>query len=125
MGDKGLFLIISRIVKNRNIRSKDTVIRKFIFNLIIGKGEHNMKFEYVIKDSVGIHARPAGSLVKKVKEYSSKVTIIKGDKSVDGNKLMALMSLGIKCGDTITVKVEGDDEDTAGPDIKLFFEENL
>ena len=84
-----------------------------------------MKFEYVIKDSVGIHARPAGSLVKKVKEYSSKVTIIKGDKSADGNKLMALMSLGIKCGDTITVRVEGDDEDTAGPDIKHFFEENL
>ena len=83
------------------------------------------EFNYTITDPQGIHARPAGSLVKKVKEYSSKVTIIKEDKSVDGNKLMALMSLGIKCGDTITVRVEGDDEDTAGPDIKLFFEENL
>lgn len=112
-------------MKNRNIRSKDTVIRNFNFNKVIGKGEVNMTFEYVIKDKVGIHARPAGSLVKKVKEYNSKVTITKEDKSADGNKLMALMSLGVKCGDTITVMVEGDDEDTAGPALKQFFEENL
>ena len=84
-----------------------------------------MRFEYVIKDSIGIHARPAGSLVKKVKEFNSTVTIIKGEKSADGQKLMALMGMGIKCGDTIIVTVEGEDEATAGPAIKNFFEENL
>ncbi len=84
-----------------------------------------MKFEYVIKDSVGIHARPAGNLVKKVKEYKSKVIITKDGKSAEGNKLMALMSLGIKCGDTVIVTVEGDDENIAGPAIRHFFEENL
>ena len=32
-------------------------------------------FEYTIKDELGIHARPAGMLVKEVKNYDSKVTI--------------------------------------------------
>ena len=54
------------------------------------------EFTYTIKEPVGIHARPAGLLVKEVKGYQSTVTIIKGDKSVNAVKLMALMGMGIK-----------------------------
>ena len=61
-------------------------------------------FDYVIKDEVGIHARPAGLLGKKCKEFASTVTIAKGDKEAGATKLMALMGLGVKCGDTVTVK---------------------
>ena len=43
-------------------------------------------FEYTIKDSVGIHARPAGLLVKEIKRFGSKVTISKGEKTVDGSE---------------------------------------
>ena len=64
------------------------------------------EFTYTIKEPVGIHARPDGLLVKEVKGYQSTVTIIKGDKSVNAVKLMALMGMGIKCGDTVTVQVE-------------------
>ena len=67
-------------------------------------------FEYVIKDEVGIHARPAGNLAKEAKKYESVVTIKKGEKSAAATKLMAVMSLGVKCGDTITVEVEGADK---------------
>ena len=38
------------------------------------------EFDYTIKDAVGIHARPAGQLVKLVKGLDSTVTISKGDK---------------------------------------------
>ena len=82
-------------------------------------------FEYTITDPVGIHARPAGILVKEIKKYASTVTISKGDKSVNALKLMALMGMGIKQNDTITVTVEGADEDTAAAEFEVFFKNNL
>ena len=82
-------------------------------------------FDYVIKDEVGIHARPAGNLAKEAKKYESVVTIKKGEKSAAATKLMAVMSLGVKCGDTIKVEVEGADEETVVAEVKAFFENNL
>ena len=82
-------------------------------------------FDYVITDEVGIHARPAGILVKECKKYGSKISVVKDGKSAVASKLMALMGLGVKCGDTVTVQIEGDDEDTAYEAIKAFFEANL
>ena len=55
-------------------------------------------FSYTITDEVGIHARPAGLLAKKAKEFESVCTIEKGGKSVNITKLMALMGLGVKQG---------------------------
>lgn len=83
------------------------------------------KFEYTIKDEVGIHARPAGLLVKEAKQYESKITVTKDGKSAEAAKLMALMSLGVKCGETVEVAVEGGDEEKAYEGIKTFFEANL
>ncbi|PWM98448.1 HPr family phosphocarrier protein [Massilioclostridium coli] len=83
-------------------------------------------FQYVIKDENGIHARPAGLLVKKVSVLEDcMVTIQKGERSADARKLFALMSLGVVCGDEITVKVNGGDEIAAEKEIKEFFEQNL
>lgn len=79
-------------------------------------------FNYVIKDEVGIHARPASELVKEAKKYASVITISKGDKSAVATKLMAVMSLGVKCGEEITLTVEGEDEDTALEGMKAFME---
>ena len=82
-------------------------------------------FEYTIKDELGIHARPAGMLVKEAKKYESTVTIVKGDRKADARKLMMLMSLGVKCGEEITVEAEGPDEDAAAAGLEKFFEETL
>ena len=72
------------------------------------------EFVYTIKEPVGIHARPAGMLAKEAKACQSTVTLVdKNGKSVDATRLMALMGMGIKCGDTVTVRIEGADEDTA------------
>lgn len=80
---------------------------------------------YTITDPNGIHARPAGVLVKTLKGYNSSVTISKGEKSVDMKKLLALMGMGIKQGDTVTVKVEGDDEETCSAEIEKALKENF
>lgn len=82
-------------------------------------------FSYVVKDEVGIHARPAGLLVKEAKKYESKITLSKDGKSAEANKLMAVMSLGVKCGQTVEIVITGSDEETAYQGMKKFFEETL
>ena len=82
-------------------------------------------FEYTITDPVGIHARPAGILVKEIKKYASTVTVIKGEKAVNALKLMALMGMGIKQGDTVKVTIEGADEETTAAEIESFFKANF
>lgn len=90
------------------------------------KEEMKMKsFSYTVKDELGIHARPAGMLVKEVKNFQSKVTLEKDGKSVDASRLMAVMGMGVKKDQTVTVTVEGDDEEAACDAIKAFFETNL
>lgn len=90
------------------------------------KGGKKMKtFDYTIKDALGIHARPAGLLVKEVGKYQSKISLTKDGKTVDAARLMAVMSLGVKQGQTITVTAEGDDEEAAASRIQAFLEANL
>ena len=84
------------------------------------------QFTYVINDPIGIHARPAGLLVKAVKALDSAVTIAKADgKSAGGAKLMALMGLGIKQGETVTVTLEGGSEEADAASLEQFFKDNL
>lgn len=84
------------------------------------------QFQYVITDPVGIHARPAGLLVKAAKALDSTVTIEKvGGKSASANKLMAVMGLGVKAGDTVNVTVEGGNEEANAAAMEQFFKENL
>ena len=82
-------------------------------------------FEYTVKDELGIHARPAGLLVKAAKEFASEITITKGEKQAGCTKLIAIMGLGVKCGDTVTVTINGDDEEAAEAAMKEFFESTL
>ena len=82
-------------------------------------------FEYTFKDELGIHARPAGLLVKEAKKYESECTITKDGKTKKLTQLMMLMSLGVKQGETVTVTAEGADEDAAIAGLKEFFEANL
>ena len=85
------------------------------------------QFNYTITDEQGIHARPAGILVKEVKKYASKITIEANGKSADAGKhFWLLWGMGIKKGTEITVSVDGADEVEAAPsDRGHFFKENL
>lgn len=82
-------------------------------------------FEYTITDPQGIHARPAGQLVNEAKKFSSKITITKDGKSADAKKIFAVMGLGVKAGQVITVTAEGDDEAEAIKGIEDFLTSNL
>lgn len=83
------------------------------------------KFTYTIKDELGIHARPAGMLAKAARALDSEITISFGGKSAGAARLIAVMGLGIKQGDTITVTINGGGEEQAEKSMKEFFEKNL
>ncbi|MBO5416874.1 MAG: HPr family phosphocarrier protein [Clostridia bacterium] len=82
-------------------------------------------FTYTIKDEIGIHARPAGLLAKTAKQFKSDILIEKNGKMVNATKLMMLMGLGVRCGETVKVSVVGEDETEAAAAMKDFFEKNL
>ena len=84
------------------------------------------KFTYIIQDSLGIHARPSGLLVKEAKQYlDTTLTLTKDGKSAKLNQLMRLLSLGVKQGDTVTLTAEGPAEAQAVAALQEFFKENL
>ncbi|MDE5864853.1 MAG: HPr family phosphocarrier protein [Lachnospiraceae bacterium] len=83
------------------------------------------EFTYVITDEIGIHARPAGMLVKEAKNFSSKITLEANGKSAEATKLMAVMGLGAKSGAEVVIKAEGDDEDAAIAKMEEFMKANL
>lgn len=80
---------------------------------------------YTITDPEGIHARPAGILVKEAAKFSSKITIGKDGRDVDAKRILGVMGLGVKCGQEIVLKAEGEDEDTAIEALGTFLKETL
>lgn len=83
------------------------------------------KIQYTITDENGIHARPAGLLVKAAEKFSSDITIATGTKEADAKRLFAVMGLGVKCGDNITLTAVGSDEKRAAEELESFLKANL
>lgn len=83
------------------------------------------EFEFVITDPQGIHARPAGLLVKEAKKFESNISVFKGARKGDLKKIFTIMALGVKQGETIKVQVEGADEEQAASAVEAFLKENF
>lgn len=77
-----------------------------------------------IQGEAGLHARPAGAVVKKAGEFASKITLEKDGKAVDAKRLLAVLSLGAKQGDELTITAEGADEEAAVAAVKETIETN-
>ena len=83
------------------------------------------EFKHVIADPMGMHARPAGMLVKAVAPFASKITVTAPTGSADAKRLMALMRLAAKQGMELTITVEGPDEEKAATELQAFLTANL
>jgi Phosphotransferase System HPr (HPr) Family len=83
-----------------------------------------VNFEYTIKDPMGLHARPAGVMVKLIRDVPAQISLACGSRSTDGKKLFGIMGMAVKCGETVTVTVSGEDEEAVGETLKNFFIEN-
>ncbi len=83
------------------------------------------EFEYVIKEAVGIHARPASLLAKEASGYKSTVLICRDKEKADAKKMLSIMALGVKCSETVRFVIEGEDEDAAADKLEVFCRQNL
>ncbi len=83
------------------------------------------EFTYTITDPEGIHARPAGLFVKAAAAYPCAVKIIKDGKEADAKRILGVMGLGVKQGQAITIRTDGDQEAEACEALEKFFKENL
>ncbi|MBM6842064.1 HPr family phosphocarrier protein [[Clostridium] spiroforme] len=71
------------------------------------------EINYVVKNALGIHARPAALLAQCCVNFKSSVTIVKDDKEADGDNVLQILALGAKQGDTLKVIIDGEDEEKA------------
>ena len=82
-------------------------------------------FTHVINDPMGLHARPAGLLVKVAAKCPCAVTLTAPTGKADAKRIMAVMRLAAKQGMELTVTCEGEGEEAAAAELKAFMAENL
>jgi phosphocarrier protein len=83
------------------------------------------EFTYVLKNKLGLHARPAGQFVREAKKYKSSVSLELNGNSVDAKRgVINVMRLSAKCGDEMKISASGEDSPQAVAELKTFFEAN-
>lgn len=73
-----------------------------------------------IKLETGLEARLIAMLVQVASQFDSSVYISSQDKKVNAKSIMGMMSLGLDSGESVTVIVDGNDEETAVTEIEKF-----
>lgn len=66
-----------------------------------------------ILNSLGLHARPSAQFVKVASKFKSNVYLSKNDREVNGKSIMGVMTLAAEMGSTLTIRVDGEDEELA------------
>jgi phosphocarrier protein HPr len=77
------------------------------------EGDALMEQVFIIQSASGLHARPATNLVKRANTFSCEIQIIKGEEVIDAKNIIAILSLGLKQGEKITVMTKGEKEEEA------------
>jgi len=77
-----------------------------------------------VKNPHGLHARPAALFVQKASSFSSSsITVVKDGQEVDAKSILAILSLGVEPGTTITIKADGDDAERATAELAAICED--
>lgn len=78
--------------------------------------------ELVIVNNLGMHARPAATLVQTVLEFESDITIQKNGREVNAKSIMGLLTLAAAQGSRVTVTCKGSDAEEAMEAVRKLFE---
>ena len=84
-----------------------------------------VKITFTVHDEMGLHARPAGELVKEAVKCSSEVTIRKGEKTGNAKRLFNVMSLNVKGNEEVEIMVVGENEQKEAEALEAFIRENI
>lgn len=69
--------------------------------------------EVVIKNQVGLHARPATYFIQKANEFKDEIKVTKDEREVNAKSLLGVLSLGITRGSSIKLSANGETEEEA------------
>ena len=69
--------------------------------------------DVTIKNSVGLHARPATFFIQKANTFKSSIWIEKDERRVNAKSLLGVLSLGIAKGMVVSIIADGQDENAA------------
>ncbi len=72
-----------------------------------GPIEHQAQF--VVRNELGLHARPAGQFVVLAGQFDSEIEVTRGSETVDGSSVLSILSLAAACGTTLTIRAVGED----------------
>lgn len=67
----------------------------------------------IIRNRLGLHARPAALFVQMANRFKSEIEVQKGKERVNGKSIMGIMTLAAGCGAQITIRVTGADAQKA------------
>ena len=81
--------------------------------------------EVIVKWRAGLHARPAGEIVKVANKFQSKIIIKKGSVEIDGKSIFGIMMLGATYKTILSIITEGDDETDALSALTTLFDNNV
>ncbi len=84
-----------------------------------------VSFTFTVKDTLGIHARAAGILVREALKCSGEVTLRKGERQGNAKLIFHVMTLNIRAGDEVEVSVDGEHEEEEAAMLKAFYQEQL
>lgn len=84
-----------------------------------------IEFDFIIKDPLGIHARPAGELAKIIRKYDCRFIIEANGRTAENGSIMQLMSLGASQGSKLKCRAEGPDATAAVEKVLQFMERKL
>lgn len=79
-----------------------------------------VKKTVIVQHKSGLEARPIAMLVQKASQFSSRVHIEVGTKSINAKSIMGMMSLSVGNGDEVVVVTEGIDEVAAANEIETY-----
>ena len=89
------------------------------------EGDSITEITYVIMDELGLHARPAGQLVKLCSTFACSISIGTPEKMVNAKRIFGVMGLALKQGTKCTMTFDGPDEVAAAQQAEAFMQENL
>lgn len=81
--------------------------------------------KFVIKNKLGLHARPAALFVQTANRFKSDIEVRRGREKVNGKSIMGIMTLAIGCGTPITVRATGEDAAIALDEISKLISDNF
>ena len=78
--------------------------------------------EVVVKNKLGLHARPASVLAQKASKFKSEVRLIRGDMEINAKSVMGVMMLAAEPNSKIIIKAWGEDEEKVVEELVKLFE---